>query len=83
MSHWLARWIGKQMALAGNSTYLTDSSDVYISYLPMAHSMEVCLQMTIIISGAAIGFYSGDVRKLVTEDLPALQPTIMAGHDST
>lgn len=48
----------------------------------MAHSMEVCLQMTIIISGAAIGFYSGDVRKLVTEDLPALQPTIMAGRGS-
>jgi long-chain acyl-CoA synthetase len=71
------------MALAGNSTGLVNESDVYISYLPLAHSMEVCLQMTIIISGAAIGFYSGDVRKLVTEDLPALQPTIMAGHHGT
>jgi len=53
--------------------------DVYISYLPMAHIFEVCSQMCIIESGAAIGYFQGDVRKLVADDLPALKPTIMAG----
>ena len=48
------------------SRYLANASDVYISYLPMAHSMEIVLQMTIITCGASVGFYSGDVRKLVT-----------------
>jgi long-chain acyl-CoA synthetase len=65
--------------IRGNLTYLAEASDVYISYLPMAHSMEICCQMSMIVSGASIGFYSGDVRKLVSEDLPALKPTIMAG----
>ncbi len=30
-------------------------------------------------SGAGIGFFQGDVKKLVTEDIPLLKPTLMAG----
>lgn len=112
---------------------LARHTDVYISYLPMAHSFEVCMQMCMIVAGAKIGFYQvqppptllpaprphaeqqdsagrelgcrewqrgvrcvyvwgrvtaggcgcgrgqGDVRKLVSDDLPALKPTLFAG----
>jgi hypothetical protein len=37
------------------------------------------MQMVLLMCGSAIGFFQGDARKLVAEDLPALQPTIMAG----
>ena len=53
--------------------------DVYISYLPLAHSLEACLQNCVVFVGCSIGFYQGDVKKLVSEDLPDLRPTIMAG----
>ena len=55
------------------------SDDVYISYLPMAHIFEVCMQMSIVECGAAIGYFQGDVKKLVSDDLPDLKPTAMAG----
>mmetsp|Transcript_61802 Transcript_61802/g.145352 ORF Transcript_61802/g.145352 Transcript_61802/m.145352 type:complete len:776 (+) Transcript_61802:170-2497(+) len=51
----------------------------YISYLPLAHSFELNMQILMIATGSCIGFYQGDVRKLVTDDIPALKPTIMAG----
>jgi long-chain acyl-CoA synthetase len=51
----------------------------YISYLPLAHSFELNMQMLMLMCGSAIGFFQGDARKLVTEDIPALQPTVMAG----
>jgi len=59
------------------STYFKDA--VYISYLPLAHSFELNMQILILSCASSIGFYQGDVRKLVTHDMPALQPTIMAG----
>jgi len=49
--------------------------DVYISYLPAAHSFEQALQAISIMSGLRAGFYGGDPLKLVAEDLPALRPT--------
>jgi long-subunit acyl-CoA synthetase (AMP-forming) len=45
----------------------------------VAHSFELNMQMVLLMCGSAIGFFQGDARKLVAEDLPALQPTIMAG----
>ena len=51
------------------------SKDVYISYLPLAHMMERVCQATMLMNGAKIGFYRGDV-KLLIEDIQALQPTI-------
>lgn len=51
----------------------------YISYLPLAHSFELNMQVLLLLCGSAIGFFQGDARKLVAEDIPALKPTIMAG----
>ncbi|MBA0606140.1 hypothetical protein Godav_018651 [Gossypium davidsonii] len=50
-------------------------SDVYISYLPLAHIYERAYQVALLYSGVAVGFYQGDNMKLM-DDLVALQPTI-------
>ena len=49
--------------------------DSYISYLPLAHSMEQLLHAFAITYGVQIGFYNGDPLKLV-EDLAVLRPTL-------
>ncbi|OMO61237.1 AMP-dependent synthetase/ligase [Corchorus capsularis] len=50
-------------------------SDVYISYLPLAHIYERGNQILIPYYGVAVGFYQGDNMKLV-EDMAALRPTL-------
>lgn len=50
-------------------------SDIYISYLPLAHIYERCNQVLAIYFGTAVGFYQGDNLKLM-DDLAALRPTI-------
>ncbi|CAO2832722.1 unnamed protein product [Amaranthus hypochondriacus] len=52
-------------------------TDVYISYLPLAHIYERANQILVVYSGAAIGFYQGDNLKLI-DDMLALRPTIFA-----
>ncbi|EXB52560.1 Long chain acyl-CoA synthetase 7 [Morus notabilis] len=50
-------------------------SDVYISYLPLAHIFERTNQIILAYFGVAIGFYQGDNLKLM-DDMAALRPTI-------
>lgn len=50
-------------------------NDLYISYLPMAHSFEQTLFASAVCNGTKVGFYGGDVLKL-TEDCQALKPTM-------
>lgn len=52
-------------------------SDVYISYLPLAHIYERVNQVLLVHAGAASGFYQGDNLKL-TDDMAVLRPTIFA-----
>ncbi|XP_075466407.1 long-chain-fatty-acid--CoA ligase 1 isoform X1 [Ascaphus truei] len=51
------------------------SSDVHVSYLPLAHMFERLVQCVILCHGARIGFFQGDIR-LLMDDLKVLQPTI-------
>ncbi|NXJ08442.1 ACSL5 ligase, partial [Odontophorus gujanensis] len=51
------------------------SSDVSISYLPLAHMFERVVQTVIYSCGAKVGFFQGDI-KLLTDDMKALKPTI-------
>ncbi|RLW02301.1 hypothetical protein DV515_00007368 [Chloebia gouldiae] len=51
------------------------SSDVAISYLPLAHMFERVVQTVIYSCGAKVGFFQGDI-KLLTDDMTALKPTI-------
>ncbi|KAJ4719470.1 Long-Chain Acyl-CoA Synthetase [Melia azedarach] len=52
-----------------------NSSDIYISYLPLAHIYERTNQIVSVYSGVAIGFYQGDNMTLM-DDLAVLKPTI-------
>ncbi|KOB75148.1 putative Long-chain-fatty-acid--CoA ligase [Operophtera brumata] len=51
-------------------------NDVMISFLPLAHMLERCCENALYMVGGAVGFYSGDIRRL-GDDLSALRPTMM------
>ncbi|KAK6780849.1 hypothetical protein RDI58_023033 [Solanum bulbocastanum] len=51
------------------------SSDIYISYLPLAHIYERSTQVLLVYFGGASGFYQGDNLKLV-DDIAVLSPTV-------
>lgn len=52
--------------------------DVYFSFLPLAHIFDRIIEEYSVRSGAAIGFWQGDVKRVV-EDVGVLRPTIFAG----
>ena len=52
-------------------------TDKHISYLPLAHCFERGIHVLVISQGGRIGFYSGDVLKLV-EDIQILKPNLFA-----
>ncbi|KAI8149587.1 hypothetical protein BJV82DRAFT_588533 [Fennellomyces sp. T-0311] len=49
--------------------------DVSISYLPLAHIFGRLVDMASIMRGARLGYFSGDVTKIV-DDMQTLKPTI-------
>ncbi|XP_063818636.1 long-chain-fatty-acid--CoA ligase 5 isoform X2 [Pseudophryne corroboree] len=57
------------------STFAPMTSDVVISYLPMAHMFEKVVQTIVLCSGAKVGFFQGDIR-LLTDDMKTLRPTV-------
>ncbi|RLN06398.1 hypothetical protein BBJ28_00025653, partial [Nothophytophthora sp. Chile5] len=50
-------------------------TDVHLSYLPLAHCFERNVQAHVIAKGGCIGYYQGDVQKLL-EDMAELKPTV-------
>ena len=52
-----------------------ESTDRYLSYLPLAHVLERVLNYAILSAGGRIGYSQGSTRKIV-DDLKALRPTI-------
>lgn len=54
------------------------SDDVFLSYLPLAHILERASEAAMFSSGASVGFYQGDVRKL-DDDIRTLAPTLFVG----
>jgi len=53
-----------------------NSSDVIISYLPLAHMFERLMETSIFMVGGRVGFSRGDI-KLLLDDIKELRPTIM------
>jgi long-chain acyl-CoA synthetase len=52
----------------------TESSDVLISYLPLAHIYQRVAEHGALSAGAAIGYFSGDILGLI-DDMKLLRPT--------
>ncbi|KAL2516702.1 Long chain acyl-CoA synthetase 4 [Abeliophyllum distichum] len=61
--------------LLGSVKEALNESDVYLSYLPLAHIFDRVIEECCIHHGASIGFWRGDV-KLLVEDIAELKPTI-------
>ena len=57
---------------------LEEESDIYLSFLPLAHIMETLIMAVLVSRGIPIGFYNGNARTL-TEDAQILRPTCMCG----
>ncbi|NXW55993.1 ACSL5 ligase, partial [Eurystomus gularis] len=57
-----------------NTVELT-SSDITMSYLPLAHMFERVVQTVAYSCGAKVGFFQGDI-KLLTDDMKTLKPTL-------
>uniref|UniRef100_A0A7N6AUX4 Long-chain-fatty-acid--CoA ligase n=1 Tax=Anabas testudineus TaxID=64144 RepID=A0A7N6AUX4_ANATE len=49
--------------------------DIHISFLPLAHMFERVVQVLIMVHGARIGYFQGDIR-LLSDDLSTLRPTV-------
>ncbi|XP_060938610.1 long-chain-fatty-acid--CoA ligase 1a isoform X1 [Limanda limanda] len=54
---------------------MLDTHDIHISYLPLAHMFERVVQGVVLVHGARIGYFQGDIR-LLMDDLKTLQPTV-------
>ncbi|GFN94937.1 acyl-CoA synthetase long-chain family member 1 [Plakobranchus ocellatus] len=54
--------------------YIMSKDDVHLSYLPLAHNFERSVAIVLLMKGARIGFFSGDI-KLLMDDLAVLKPT--------
>ncbi|KCV71153.1 hypothetical protein H696_02103 [Fonticula alba] len=54
---------------------IINSSSYYLSFLPLAHVFERVVFQVLLLRGATIGFYQGDIRTLM-DDIAALRPTI-------
>ncbi|KAI6694577.1 hypothetical protein NL676_022287 [Syzygium grande] len=52
--------------------------DVYLSFLPLAHSLDRAIEEYFFYKGAAVGYYHGDLKAL-RDDLMELKPTLFAG----
>uniref|UniRef100_A0A8C6UR35 Long-chain-fatty-acid--CoA ligase n=1 Tax=Neogobius melanostomus TaxID=47308 RepID=A0A8C6UR35_9GOBI len=55
----------------------TSSDDVMVSFLPLAHMFERVVEGVMLVHGARIGFFQGDI-KLLMDDLATLKPTVFA-----
>ncbi|XP_067935450.1 long-chain-fatty-acid--CoA ligase 1-like isoform X2 [Watersipora subatra] len=56
---------------------LLGDDETYLSYLPLAHLYEQMMMVEMMLFGAKIGFFSGDVTQLLS-DLQHLKPTYFA-----
>uniref|UniRef100_A0A671R9V2 Long-chain-fatty-acid--CoA ligase n=1 Tax=Sinocyclocheilus anshuiensis TaxID=1608454 RepID=A0A671R9V2_9TELE len=57
------------------SQEISTSTDIHISYLPLAHMFERVVEGVLLVHGARIGYFQGDIR-LLMDDLKTLKPTI-------
>lgn len=56
--------------------YAPNNKDILFSFLPLAHTLERCAELSVFMAGGSVGFYSGNLKTL-TADMKALKPTIL------
>jgi long-chain acyl-CoA synthetase len=55
-----------------------DTSDVFFSYLPLAHCYDQVMEIYFLSRGSSVGYWRGDIRYLM-DDVQALKPTVFCG----
>jgi len=55
-----------------------DEHDIHLSYLPLAHIMEMMILLYTYSRGAQFGFWHGEIKELI-DDIQTLRPTILVG----
>ncbi|KAF2556607.1 hypothetical protein F2Q68_00015748 [Brassica cretica] len=55
-----------------------DTSDVFFSYLPLAHCYDQVMEIYFLSRGSSVGYWRGDIRYLM-DDVHALKPTVFCG----
>uniref|UniRef100_A0A1J3GAZ2 Long-chain-fatty-acid--CoA ligase n=1 Tax=Noccaea caerulescens TaxID=107243 RepID=A0A1J3GAZ2_NOCCA len=55
-----------------------DTSDVFFSYLPLAHVYDQVMEIYFLSSGSSVGYWRGDIRYMM-DDVHALKPTVFCG----
>lgn len=65
---------GAGAIVSGNIDLRDD--DVHLSYLPLAHTFENMVTLLMISAGGRIGFFRGNVREHLFDDIQELKPTI-------
>lgn len=60
---------------AAHSSGTIHSTDVNISYLPLAHILGRALDQSVLMAGGSVGYFHGNIKELV-DDMKSLQPTI-------
>jgi long-chain acyl-CoA synthetase len=69
--------IASSMLVYVKHTNIESGHERYISYLPLAHMFERVCQCVMVSLGGSIGFFEGDIKKLV-DNIKELKPTIFA-----
>lgn len=71
-------FLGRVTDPESGNTYLPllDHNDVHLSYLPLAHVFEFACSNAMLMVGACVGYFQGDVLKLL-DDMAALKPTFL------
>lgn len=72
----LAHVLAFQTRLSKSGRIL-DEQDTHLSFLPLAHIFELDNMSMSIIYGIRVGFYSGDVTRIL-DDMKVLKPTVLA-----
>ncbi|XP_074647228.1 long-chain-fatty-acid--CoA ligase 1-like isoform X2 [Tubulanus polymorphus] len=61
--------------MLSGTVFEANPEQIHISYLPLAHMLERCVHAFLLMNGCRIGFFRGDVRKLM-DDIKELKPTL-------
>jgi long-chain acyl-CoA synthetase len=72
----VAAMTGVYLNICGSKLEPLNEKDLLISYLPLAHILQRLAECLFFSLGASIGYYQGNVLKLV-EDIGVLKPTVM------
>merc|ERR1719354_406538 len=56
--------------------YAPNKTDILFSFLPLSHTLEMCCELSVILAGGAIAYYSGNIKQIL-QDMKSCSPTVL------